>query len=86
MSTKQFFFKIVTTVSGLDHKGLEGGDLPTAADCGFLGFLFFPFARACFPTVCPSAGFLNGLTPPSREVLGQDICRFFTAMENAHRD
>ena len=44
------------------------------------------FAWACFPAVCPSAGFLTGLTTPSLKVLGQDICRFFTAMENAHRD
>lgn len=90
-ATKQFFFKPVTIVSGLDHKGLESGDLPTAADCGALFVFCFSFAQACFPAVCPSVGFLNGLTTPSLEVLGQDICRFFfffffTAMENAHRD
>lgn len=79
------FFKIVTTASGLYCKSLENG-YPSRY-CRVLFYLFsFSFAWACFPTVCPSAGFLNGLTTPSIEVLGQDICRFFAAMENAHRD
>lgn len=59
--------------------------LPAAAERHvFLSFSFslFSFAWA----VCPSEGFLNGLTTPSLEMLGQDIRRLFAAMENAHRD
>lgn len=69
------------TISGLYDKSLEN-EFPSLLQSA----VFFLICLSSFPTMCPSVGFLNGATASFLQVLGQDICCFLAAMENARRD